>query len=392
MSNQQPVPDLRAHLLTRVLPFWARHGVDRDHGGFITHLARDGAITDASHKLLVMQTRMIYSFITGAALGGPADWRSLAQQGVEFLVRSFRDIQYDGWFWSVTRQGRPGESHKRMYGHAFAIYALAEYARLAGDSHALAAANHTWSLVAEFLWDREFGGVIEACNRAWTPTDRSHTMGTHLHTLEALLALNEAIGGNRYWSHVHKVADLIVTHMVEPGTRCGLEHFQPDWSPDAERSRGLINYGHNLEAAWLLLRVHRSDETPVCRDTARGFLDYVLRFGLDTTHGGIYSHGPLGEPATVREKIWWVQCEALPAFLLGYLVFQDQRCWQAFLNVAEFCLKCLHDAEHGEWYHSTEEDGTPRDTTKGSAWKAAYHVTQACAYADEYLRQIGGKA
>ncbi len=389
MGNSADFPDLRAHLLSQVLPFWARHAVDREHGGFITHLDRTGAVTDASHKYLVMQTRTIYSLITGAALGGPAEWRSAARQGVDFLLRRFRDIQYDGWFWAVTREGIPSESDKRMYGHAFVIYALSEYARHTDDGRALAAANHTWALVGEYLWDREHEGVFEACNRAWTPTDRSHTMGTHLHTLEALLALNNAVGEDRYLSHACKVADLIAGRMVNEEHRCGIEYFQPDWTPDEKRNKGLVNYGHNLEAAWLLLRVHCLDGAPLYRRVAKQFLDYVVRFGLDEVHGGVYSHGPLGGEASVREKIWWVQCEALPAFLLGHRMFGEPRYLEAFRQVAHFCLERLYDPEYGEWYHSTEEDGTPRNTEKGSAWKAAYHITQALAYADEYLAEMG---
>jgi mannose/cellobiose epimerase-like protein (N-acyl-D-glucosamine 2-epimerase family) len=149
-----------------------------------------------------------------------------------------------------------------------------------------------------------------------------------------------------------------------------------------------VNYGHNLEAAWLLLRVHQIENNLAYRDAARHFLDYVLQFGLDASHGGVFSHGPLGQPATVREKIWWVQTEALVAFLLGYLVFRDSRYWQAFLSSADFCLRCLHDPEHGEWFASTAEDGAPRQMEKGSEWKAAYHVTQACCYGHAYLQQI----
>jgi len=382
------VPDLREHLLTRILPFWERYSIDRDRGGFITHLARDGAVTDPSQKFLVMQTRMIYSFAAGSALGGSDDWLTLADQGARFFLNFFRDVDHDGWHWSVTRRGAPVDLSKRMYGHAFATYALAEYGRIAHDERALAAATHTWSLVENYLWDHEHGGVIEACDRAWTPADATHTMGTHLHALEALLALSEATGKDRYWPRVRAICDLIVTHMVDAERRCGLEKFHPDWTHDARLSRGLVNYGHNLEAAWLLLRVHRADDVPAYRDTARGFLDYVLRFGLDTTHGGVFSHGPFDQPATEREKIWWVQTEALVAFLLAYLVFDDRRCWDAFRSVADFCLRCLHDPQHGEWYHSTEEDGTPRDTHKGSAWKAAYHITQSLSYAHQYLSEI----
>jgi len=390
-AKLEVIPDLREHLLTRVLPFWAKHSIDRDHGGFITHLSREGEITDASAKFLVMQARMIYSFTTGCALGGPRLWLNAASQGVDFLLHKFRDVDHDGWFWSVARAGEPIETAKRMYGHAFVVYALAEYARITRERRALAAAVHTCALIAHHLWDEQHGGVFEACHRDWAPTDRSHTMGTHLHTLEAMLAMNEAMGDGRFWPRVGQVADLIVDRMVEPEARCGLEYFQPDWTHDTDDpKRALINYGHNLEAAWLLLRVHRAEANERYRKVARGFLDYVVRYGLDTSYGGVYSHGPRDEPATVREKIWWVQCEALPAFLLGYLEFGEERYFDAFGHALHFCLDRLHDPLFGEWYHSAEEDGAARDLTKGSAWKAAYHVTQALTYADGYLREVAG--
>ncbi|MCJ7751141.1 MAG: AGE family epimerase/isomerase [Armatimonadetes bacterium] len=105
--GEDRIPDLRDHALTCVLPFWERYGIDRDHGGFITHLARDGRITDASQKFLVGQTRMIYSFAIGTELGGPPEWLTMADQGVDFLLRHFRDFEHDGWFWSTSLEGRP---------------------------------------------------------------------------------------------------------------------------------------------------------------------------------------------------------------------------------------------------------------------------------------------
>jgi hypothetical protein len=44
------VPDFRKRLLTAVLPFWERYNLGQDHGVGITHLARDGSVTDASGK------------------------------------------------------------------------------------------------------------------------------------------------------------------------------------------------------------------------------------------------------------------------------------------------------------------------------------------------------
>src|SRR6059036_2904865 len=36
----------RAELLERVIPFWLRHSLDREHGGYFTCLTREGAVYD----------------------------------------------------------------------------------------------------------------------------------------------------------------------------------------------------------------------------------------------------------------------------------------------------------------------------------------------------------
>ena len=130
------------------------------------------------------------------------------------------------------------------------------------------------------------------------------------------------------------------------------------------------------------------EESPAYRDTARQLLDSVLESGLDRVHGGVFFRGALGGPATLRGKIWWVQAEAIVAFLLGYLVFGDARYWEAFMNVSDFCLRRLYNPEHGEWFAATAEDGSPRQMAKGSQWKAAFHITQACTFAHGYLSDI----
>ena len=46
----------RDGLLSDTLPFWLRHGLDRQHGGLITGLDREGAIIDTDKA---MQTSLI---------------------------------------------------------------------------------------------------------------------------------------------------------------------------------------------------------------------------------------------------------------------------------------------------------------------------------------------
>jgi hypothetical protein len=63
-------PDFKGRLLTAVPPFWERCGLGRDHWVGITHLARDGSVTDASEKQVVTQAHVAYSFAVGAQMAG----------------------------------------------------------------------------------------------------------------------------------------------------------------------------------------------------------------------------------------------------------------------------------------------------------------------------------
>ncbi len=116
---------IRSHLLERILPFWERHSIDREAGGFWTQLARDGSRVGAGRKMLVMQARMIYAFATAYRLTGEERYLEIASCGADFLRGRFRDTRHGGWFWAADRAGEPIDRSKRVYGQAFVAYALA---------------------------------------------------------------------------------------------------------------------------------------------------------------------------------------------------------------------------------------------------------------------------
>ena len=53
----------RDALLGDVVPFWLRHGLDREHGGFLTALDRDGTVVDTD-KAIWFQGRGAWTFAT----------------------------------------------------------------------------------------------------------------------------------------------------------------------------------------------------------------------------------------------------------------------------------------------------------------------------------------
>ena len=72
-------------LLEDVLPFWLRHGTDREHGGLITGLAADGAVIDTD-KAIWLQGRSAWTFSTVHHTTRPnPEWLALARSCLDFI-------------------------------------------------------------------------------------------------------------------------------------------------------------------------------------------------------------------------------------------------------------------------------------------------------------------
>ena len=71
----------RDGLINDVLPFWVRHGWDREQGGMLTGLDRDGTLID-DDKAVWFQGRASWMFATAYRLAEPREeWKQVAQIG-----------------------------------------------------------------------------------------------------------------------------------------------------------------------------------------------------------------------------------------------------------------------------------------------------------------------
>jgi len=373
--------DLRRHLLDAILGFWENHSIDREHGGFLTLLNRDGSSYAGGEKYLVMQTRMIYSFATGYRLSGEERHLKHAEQGVEFLLRHLWDPEHKGWNYSATRDGKPLDKSKSPYGHAFAAYALGEYHRASGDHEALRKAEETYALMATKAWDPKHGGYYWLHHPDWTLKEPYKRADIVLHAIEGLSSLYAATHNPSYRDALKRHEALITGPMIDQTHQCLREAFQPDWRESLDHTKGLVSYGHNLEAAWFLWALEGILGTKAHSPLAHQLLNFAINHGWDPQHGGFYSTGtPQGRPQAT-EKIWWVQAEAIGALAIAYRLTGEEQYAKLLRKHLSFCSRYLYDAQHGEWYWSVEAHGAPKDTRKGSDWKAAYHLVQALNHA-----------
>lgn len=385
--SEQTLPSaewIKQHVLHN-LSFWEQYAVDREHGGFWTHLERDGTRYGNGEKFLVMQTRLIYAFSVGYLWSGETRWKELAEHGTQFLQERMVDPKCGGWFWTVSREGELTNGSKVAYGTAFAVYALAYAGCALNCPSLLQQAEEGLQWMVEHLWDKQHGGYMNSLTRCLFPFNDNKRLDTQLHSMEAASAVAAFTGSHFAKDHLHALAELVATRTLHPQYHCAREVFLPDWQESFEATQGNISIGHNLEAAWFLRIAGLQLGTTAWDAVADDLLHLCLRHGWNPQTGAfIQSTTPEGRPVDER-YIYWTQGEALSALSLWWLLTKRPLYQQRLANLCQFVLHYLYDIKCGEYFEVVNANGTPLHTFKGSAWKAAYHMTQAWRHMSRYL-------
>ena len=397
------------YLRERLIPFWAQRVVEPQYGGFQTNYDRQGRRTVVTEKTLLCQGRCLFSIAHAVRLGFEwPDWEAQLGQGIAFLEAAFYDRQHDGYYWIVEQDGRPLDDSKVLYGHAFLIYGLAEYALLTGDASARQEAERLFELVQHKAADREHGGYLEHFDRSFRPKqtragDEMHkSLDVHMHLMEALTALYELTGAAEHQRALTEVSELIFAKMVHPDRGVGISMFTRDWQPLAnveldtvwgsdrfaqEKAPDITSYGHNIELAWLYL--HSLDVLGISRQTA---LDRVLPIfqhtcahGVDWEFGGLYVEGHRQGGVTEDHKEFWQQAEALVGFTDAYLLTGEARYLDALVNVHTFVFDRMINWEQGEWFPLLDRRGNVLWDYMGHNWKICYHTVRGTC---EVIRRL----
>ena len=150
-----------------ILPFWLKYAIDEEHGGFRGQIANDLTIDPQANKGLILNARILWTFAKAYQVYGDEAYLRTARRAYEYLWRYFWDAEFGGVYWMVDYQGNPVETKKRIYGQAFTVYALAEYAAASGDEDR-GKAIALYQMIESASHDRTNGGYFETYERDWT--------------------------------------------------------------------------------------------------------------------------------------------------------------------------------------------------------------------------------
>lgn len=387
---------IESDLLHNILPFWATHAVD-PNGAFYGAVSCDLQVDPTAERGMLLSARILWTFAAAFRAYGLDRDRAVMERAREDLLTGFCDPVHGGFIWSVHPDSSPARTRKQVYGQAFAIYAFTEHHLATGDPASLAAAQDLFHLLERHARDPEHGGYFEAFAADWSPIEDMRlsaidlntpkSQNTLLHLMEAYTNLHHAWPDPAVTEALTALVHLMRDRVLDPAGEHLRLFFDVDWTP----AHDTISYGHDIEAAWLLVAAVRV--LPLSRLQAEiealavRIANATLPF-LDADGALLYEGNPR-EGVTKDFKEWWVQNEALVGFLEAHQLTDDPRFYTAAERIWEFCENHLIDHTHGEWFRATDRAGQP-DTTalKISFWKCPYHNGRAAL---EAIRRLRGK-
>ena len=384
----------RSGLLDDTLPFWTRHAVDREHGGFTFCLDRDGSLLE-SDKGMWQHGRFTWLLSTlYADVEARPEWLELASHGIDFIRKHGFDSDGRAFF-QVTRDGRPLVKRRYVFTETFHAIAFAAYARAAGDERARDEALALFALLRRYL---STPGLLEPkVNPAVRQTKGLVVPMILIATAQVLREV--APDPAELDALIDDWIAEIERDFMKYEFRAVMESVGPNGELHDNFSGRMLCPGHAIEAGWFILReaMHRGGDARLIELGCR-IVDWMYEWGWDEEHGGIlYYRDVKNLPITEYwhdMKFWWPHNEAIIAALMAYALTGEQKYERMHDTVLDWSLKHFADPEHGEWYGYLHRDGSVASRLKGNVWKGPFHLPRmqmVCWQLVEAMRRLPGR-
>ena len=385
-------------LFGHILPFWCGPALDREQGGWMGWLSNDLKPDRSQPKGLIINARILWAFSAVHQRQPEKLFQQMANRAFDFVMGKFWDSQSGGAFWRLDDAGRVIDDSKKIYGHAFCIYALAEFHRAFGNAAALASAKELFELIEHHAQDAKGGGYIEICNRDWSEAgpdarlsdkdmNEKKSMNNHLHVLEAYTNLYRVWKSPRVEQRLRELIPLFQERILDVRTLHFHHFFDEAWNVRSHT----YTFGHDIEGTWLLCEAAEilGDEALLkhVRATALCMAEVALNEGV-AGDGALCYEGKSGKIIDPGKECW-PQAEAAIGFLNAFQISGDKKFLTAARRVWTFIEDKLVDRVHSEWFWRITPEGRV-DTTlpKVSEWKGPYHATRACLETIHRLQTI----
>ncbi|MDQ2752017.1 MAG: AGE family epimerase/isomerase [Bacteroidota bacterium] len=373
--------------LSSILHYWQEHTMDETNGGFWGKINNQNIPDVYAPKGVVLNARILWTFSAAYSFTQNKEHLQIAERAFFYLLTYFKDPEYGGVYWSVDYKGTRLENRKQIYGLSFVMYGMSEFYSATQNEAALRFAKELFITIEQHSFDAKQNGYFEAFARDWKSlndlrlslkdANASKTANTHLHIVEAYANLYKIWQNQTLKEKIENLLFLFDEYFINKQTNHLTLFFDDEWNEQPD----VISYGHDIEAAWLLLQCAETIDNEqwilVYQQHAKSLADAASE-GLNKD-GGMWYEYEIQHKKIIKQKHWWPQAEAMIGYLNAYQITGDEKYLQHSLNGWKFVQKQILDTHNGEWFWGVDEayQIMPNED-KAGFWKCPYHNARAC--------------
>jgi mannose-6-phosphate isomerase len=365
------VATLKALMIDHALPLWATAGWDRQRGGFVERLDKDGSPQTETPRRVLVQARQIYCYAKAAQFGWYPGAKELALSGLDYLLTKARSPD-GGFAHLLSPDGTVADAKRDTYDHAFVLLALSNVYQLTQDAQIRAEIDATLRFIDQRLRSPH-GGFIEGL-----PPVMPRRQNPQMHLLESMIALYDATGDQVFQNRAGDFFGLFVGNLFDPRTQTLGEYFEEDWS---RINPVVVEPGHLAEWTWLLKGFERITGCPTARHRT-ALVTSMLRF---RDAGGCLVDEVNAEGTIVRSsRRCWPQTEFAKAWIAQAESGEAGANEQARAALTLLKTHYLDHPVKGGWYDQFDGDG--RSMVDHIPASSFYHVLCAVSEAEQVLQ------
>jgi mannobiose 2-epimerase len=373
-------------LVDNILSFWKDRAIDIEHNLPYGRVDLNGLAVLNEPIGVILFVRIFWAFSAAYKALKEDKYLKIAEMMNRRLAECFLDQTNGGLWYAVNKDGSLLNPSKFAESQAYGIYAFSTYFSASGDKIALDHALDLFNYVetyAKLDKQESYIDLLDPTQREKRsrPTEKSNhldsswSLSTHLHLLEAYSALYLFSEDLKVRGRLEALFNLLVDHFYGDGI------FYSHLSSNLHPTDNTTFYGMNLETAWLLITAAELLDEKNYVQKANTILaacaSKTLAVGIDDD-GAVFFSGKGCRPQDYTKQ-WWVQAEAVVAFLIAYEKSLNPHYFDAFLMLWKFIVQYLVDWKVGDWRIGVTRDGKLlKNDHRASFWKGPYHNTRAC--------------
>ncbi len=360
-------------LFNDIVPWWEKHSIDKEYGGYLTRLGRDGK-PYSYDKDMWMTGREIWMF---SHLYNnhkkELKWKEYAKHGLDFMLKNaFHDN--GKMHFRLDRNGKPISSVLSLYTEVFASIAIAEYWKIEPSNELKQKAIKIYGRMIKRL-----GQPSDTPMLGYPLHAEFHLHAHDMVRLTVAWVYNDIWPSKKFEDDIELSWKSIIEKHWKPDRKVLFENVAMDGSLMLSFPEGrLFHPGHSIESAWMLMEVADKEHNEELMSIAVDIILAALEHGWDKKYGGLryltnYDWTPTHN-LEADMKLWWPHGESLYALLFAWAKTgrSDVKDW--YTKIHDYTFSKFPDKEYGEWYGYLNRDGSPVWTAKANGWKGFFHV------------------